>query len=106
VKWKWICKPVEYGGLGIKDIGCFNAGLLAKCKWRLGTTNEGLWWEIRQARYGCWRNMGVSSGSSKDSMWWKDLIRVCGNVLQGNWFDRRLQWCVGDSWCVKFWSDR
>jgi len=101
VKWKSICRPIDYGGLGIKDISCFKAGLLAKWKWRLGTSKEGL-----QARYGCWRDMGVSSSSSKDSVWWKDLFRVCGNVTEGNWFDRRLQWCVGDGHCVKFWSDR
>jgi len=87
----WGCRPVEYGGLGIKDISCFNVGLLAKWKWRLGTSKEGLWWEILQARYRCWRKMGVSSGSGIESVWWKDLIRVCGNVTQGNWFDSRLQ---------------
>ena len=90
VKWKWICRLVDYGGLGIKDISCFNAGLVAKWKWRLGTSKEGLWWEFLQARYDCWRDIGVSSGSSKDSMWWKDLTRVCGNATEGNWFDRRL----------------
>jgi len=102
VKWKWICRPVEYGGLGIKDINCFNVGLLAKWKWRLGTSKEGLWWEILQARYECWRKMGVSSGSGIEFVWWKDLIRVCGNVTQGNWLDGRLQLCVGDGQCVKF----
>jgi len=49
--------------------------------------------------------MGVSLGPSKVSVWWKDLIRVCGNVIQGNWFDSRLQWCIRDGRCVKFWSD-
>ena len=28
-----ICKPLEEGGLGIKDIGKFNGALLAKWKW-------------------------------------------------------------------------
>jgi len=32
VKWKTICSPVENGGLGIKDISCFNDALLAKWK--------------------------------------------------------------------------
>jgi len=38
-------------------------------------------------------------------VWWKDLSRVCDNGVQGNWFDSRLQWCIGDGRCVKFWSD-
>ena len=85
---------------------CFNDGLLAKWKWRFGITKQGLWREILQARYGCWRDMGVCSVSSKVSVWWKDLIRVCGNVIQGNWFDSRLQQCIRDGRCVKFWSDQ
>jgi len=38
-------------------------------------------------------------------LWWKDLTKVCGNDLQGNWFDRRFQWSVGDRRSVKFWKD-
>jgi len=72
--------------LGIKDISCYNDGLLAKWKWRLGSTKESLWWDILQARYGSWQDMGVSSSSSKVSVWWKDLFRVCGSGIQGNWF--------------------
>jgi len=34
------------------------------------------------------------------------LKKVCGNGLQRNWFDCRLQWRVGDGKCVKFWEDR
>jgi len=30
VRWKKICRPMEEGGLGIRDIGRFNFALLAK----------------------------------------------------------------------------
>jgi len=50
--------------------------------------------------------MGATSCLSKESVWWKDLTMVCGIGIQGNWFDCRFQWCVGDEKCIKFWDDR
>jgi len=35
VSWENLCKPLEEGGLGIKDIRKFNGALLAKWKWCL-----------------------------------------------------------------------
>jgi hypothetical protein len=31
MKWKWICKPKQKGGLGVKDLLKFNISLM--CKW-------------------------------------------------------------------------
>jgi len=50
--------------------------------------------------------MGDNLGLRNGSKWWKDLCRVCDTGLQGNWFDRRIQWYVGDGRCIKFWEDR
>jgi len=82
VKWKLICSPVKARGLGIKDINCFNDALLAKWKWRLGVSEEGLWRDILEARYSNWRNTSDTLGLRKESLWWKDLNKVCGNGLQ------------------------
>jgi len=30
VSWKKVCKPLEEGGLGVKDVRKFNCALLAK----------------------------------------------------------------------------
>jgi len=51
VKRKMICSLVEVGGLGIKDIGCFNVALLAKWNWMYRTSEVGLWRDILEARY-------------------------------------------------------
>jgi len=72
----------------------------------VGGVKEGLWRDILEAKYGNWRNMGDTLGLRKEYLWWKDLNKVCGNGLQGNWFDIRVQWSVGDGRCAKFWEDR
>jgi len=81
---------LKVGGLGIKDISCFNDALLAKWKWRYGVSEEGLWRDILEARYRNWRNMNATLALRKESLWWKDLCRVCGKGLQGNCFDCRF----------------
>jgi hypothetical protein len=35
VKWKWICKPKQKGGLGVKDPLKFNISLICKWWWKL-----------------------------------------------------------------------
>jgi len=70
VKWNKVCSPVEVGGLGIKDIECFNDALLAKWNWRYRLPGEGLWREILEARYGNWRNMDATSVYRSHSAWW------------------------------------
>jgi len=61
---------VKVGGLGIKDIECFNIALLAKWKWRYGISEEGLWSEVLNARYGTWRNLDVTMIHRNHSTWW------------------------------------
>jgi len=106
VKWEKVCSPVAAGGLGIKDIGCFNDALLTKWKWRFVAVEEGLWRDILEARYGSWRNMNISLEHRNQSLWWKDLCQTCGKGIQSNLFDCRSKWILGDGRCVKFWEDR
>ena len=32
----------------------------------------------------------------KDSMWWRDFVRTCGEKTHDQWFDKNLCWRVGD----------
>jgi len=106
VKWAKVCSLVAAGGLGIKDIGCFNDALLTKWKWRFESAEEGLWREVLEARYGSWRNLDITLGHRKQSLWWKDLCGICGKGAKDNWFDCRSKWILGDGRSVKFWDDR
>jgi len=96
VKWKTICSPVAVDGLGIKDIGSFNDALIAKWRWRYGVSEDSLWRDILQERYRPWRNMDVTPGHRNHSLWWKVWCHICGKGTQGNWFDSRFQWTLGD----------
>jgi len=40
--WNLVCKPREFGGLGIIDLRLFNLALLGKWIWRLGLVEVGL----------------------------------------------------------------
>lgn len=62
-----VCSPTILGGLGIKDIGKFNATLLAKWKWRLGMEEGGAWRDILDSIYGSWRDMKISMVNNKSS---------------------------------------
>jgi len=55
------------GGLRIKDIGRFNAALVAKWKWRLGIGKMGVWKEVLESRYGGWREMPRTTVDRKNS---------------------------------------
>jgi len=52
-------------------------------------SKDGLWRDILEARYGSWRNMDISLMNRKQLLWWKDLCRISGKGIQGNWFKGR-----------------
>jgi len=78
VNWENVCKPLEEGGLGIRDTRMFNSALLAKWKWRLVSKEQGKWKDILASKY------DLESGRSQtnvkfQSWWWRDLSKVCGD---------------------------
>jgi len=47
-----VCKPVDVGGLGVKDVQKFNYALVAKWKWRLWFGEVSVWRDVIESRYG------------------------------------------------------
>ncbi|GJS70464.1 hypothetical protein Tco_0703305 [Tanacetum coccineum] len=43
VAWKYVCRPKDERGIGIKDLGQWNKVLIAKHLWNLVTMKESLW---------------------------------------------------------------
>lgn len=42
VSWKSVCRPKDHGGLGLKDLYCWNEALIAKHVWNLATKKDSL----------------------------------------------------------------
>lgn len=40
------------------------------------------------------------------STWWRDLSRVYGVGLEEKWFDKNIEWKIGDCAQIRFWGDR
>ena len=51
VSWEKMCKPKAGGGLGFKNLKCFNLALLAKQGWRLQLAQDSLVFLVLKAKY-------------------------------------------------------
>jgi hypothetical protein len=52
VKWSQICSPLQFGGLGVRNLCKFNQALLGKWLWRFATEKEAFWRLVVEAKYG------------------------------------------------------
>nr|GEW55871.1 hypothetical protein [Tanacetum cinerariifolium] len=43
IAWKQVCKPKEYGGLGLKNLKVWNEALLTKHLWNIAAKKDTLW---------------------------------------------------------------
>jgi len=104
VSWDNICRPLEEGGLEIKDVRKFNAALLAKWKWRLMSGEKGVWKYILLSKYGTKLNQR-GRNQKKLSWWWCDLCKSCGEGEEVSWFHSEMGWKMGSGDKVRFWED-
>ncbi|XP_068486340.1 uncharacterized protein [Phaseolus vulgaris] len=104
VSWDNVCKPLEDGGLGVKEVKNFNAALLAKWRRRIISNEGGKWMEIISSKYSSSaENMHLRS--KDQSWWWKDIIKVCGEGVANGWFQKAIGWKVGNGAVVRLWKD-
>ena len=52
MKWADVCKPIQCGGFGVKNLQLFNGALLGKWLWRYGHEQEALWIRVIELKYG------------------------------------------------------
>ncbi|KAJ4815359.1 RNA-directed DNA polymerase (reverse transcriptase)-related family protein [Rhynchospora pubera] len=86
IGWQRVCKPIEEGGLGVKNLQTFGEALFLKIVWALMADEDKLWVQICKSKYypvvGFWRATGSNGGSTM----WKQVIKL------RDFFSQHVRW--------------
>lgn len=97
--WKRVCKPKREGGLGFRDIECFNQALLGEQVWRILQAPNCLMARILKARY--FPDSSILSASQKkhSSYAWKSILFGRELVVKG------MRVVIGNGTTTRMWMD-
>ena len=98
--WDKICKPVEKGGLGFRDLKNFNLALLAKKLWRLLHHPTSLLARVMKDRYYRHTNPLEISSSNNPSYGWKSMLAAKDLLKKG------LRHTIGSGYNTRVWFDQ
>lgn len=106
VKWEQVCRPKDFGGLGLKDWALFNTSLLGKWRWKLMQGNMDICSRVLRVRYGSRMQNGTFDVRARDSAWWKDVYKICFDPAESIcWFNAGLSLKLGCGDAIRFWKD-
>lgn len=100
--WQKLTMPKTLGGIGFKDLQCFNQALLAKQAWRLLNEKDNLFYKIFKSRYFLNSEFLDATKGTRPSYAWRSILfgrelikeglkRVIGNGEQTRvWIDKWL----------------
>uniref|UniRef100_A0A453RFL4 Reverse transcriptase zinc-binding domain-containing protein n=1 Tax=Aegilops tauschii subsp. strangulata TaxID=200361 RepID=A0A453RFL4_AEGTS len=94
-----MCVPKSQGGMGFRDIHCFNLAMLAKQAWRLLENPDSLCATILRAKYfpdGDLLNAKLKKGSS---FTWQSIMAGVNTLKHG------YIWRVGNGQKIDIWED-
>ncbi|KAL1209528.1 putative mitochondrial protein [Cardamine amara subsp. amara] len=99
VSWEKMCLSKENGGLGFRDIQCFNQALLAKQAWRLIQEPDCFFAQLIKSRYYPEEEVMEAAMGIRPSYGWRSILHGRDLLAQGN--SRQIG--NGDSFMV--WTD-
>ncbi|XP_042944792.1 uncharacterized protein LOC122278673 [Carya illinoinensis] len=97
VVWHQICKPVEEGGIGIRDLVEVQQSLFMKFGWKL-VTGVSLWADFFQEKYLHRDHVYNVMTKNKGSRFWKGIMEVMPRIFLNS------QWLIGVR-NINFWMD-
>ncbi|KAJ4730974.1 RNA-directed DNA polymerase (reverse transcriptase)-related family protein [Rhynchospora pubera] len=90
IGWQKICKPTEYGGLGIKNLEKFGEALFLKMVWSVMADEDKTWVQICKSKYfpvvGFWRAQCANNSSKM----WRQILKLRDT------FKHQVKWQLGD----------
>jgi hypothetical protein len=98
MSWEKLGRSKAQGGLGFRDLVCFNLALLAKQGWRIIQNPEGLVATILKAKY--YPHFLEAKEGSRPSLAWRSILAANDLLKEG------LIWRIGDGKSVAIWGDR
>ncbi|CAN6558450.1 unnamed protein product [Malus baccata var. baccata] len=99
ISWERLMKQKRFGGLGFRDIQCFNLAFLAKIGWRLVQNPGYLLANVLREKYYPGKSFTEVRKGRNTSWGWKDIFKPEKVLLQG------LRWRVGDGACINIRED-
>jgi hypothetical protein len=100
MSWARMGRSKHQGGLGFRDLICFNKVLLAKQGWRLVQNPTSLLGRILKAKYFPMSSFLEASLGNNPSYAWKSIHSAKELLQQG------LIWRIGDGSKINIWGDR
>ena len=97
--WDSLCLPKSMGGLGFRDLHCFNLALLAKQAWRLCQDGLSLLHQVLKARYYRGVEFLEARRGYNPSFTWRSIWGSKALLLEG------LKWRVGNGERISVWED-
>jgi hypothetical protein len=113
VKWHVVCRPKEFGRLGIINTQILNECLMTKWIWKLYNQKDYLWARLVRGKYMQSEDL-FRSRSDNGSQWWKSLHKIKHLFKKGVvhkigngkatqlWNDVLLTQCGGRNWQINF----
>ncbi|XP_026419571.1 uncharacterized protein LOC113315517 [Papaver somniferum] len=99
ISWGKVCKPVWFGGLGIRDLEFHNFSFLAKSSWRIACNPDSLVVKLFQAKYHRNTQFWEALPPSRVSWCWRSILRGKELIKTG------LKWVIETAHQVNIWND-
>ncbi|KAL0313728.1 UNVERIFIED_CONTAM: putative ribonuclease H protein [Sesamum calycinum] len=99
VAWSDVCRPIEEGGLGIRDILALNKALMSRHLWNVIQSNQSSVW-VKWIAHTHLRNKSVWTIDVKGGSWgWRKLLRLRSALLP------YIDFKIGDGESFSLWHD-